>query len=242
MECNRATERSLYFDGELDGADERAFERHLEGCAGCRAELAALESLRGGVRAAMPREQAPAALRARIEARLRRRPAPAWQALAAAGVLAFVAGSAATAWWTAREAPEQRLARELFAGHWRALAAASPVDVVSSDRHTVKPWFAGKVAQSPLVQDFAAQGFPLVGGRIDYAGDARMPVLVYRHGQHVIDVFVLGDDEAGAIGGTRRSRGYVLVPTRLGSQPAALVSDMDDAELARFEQLLEAAR
>src|SRR5262249_48881580 len=119
--------------------------------------------------------------------------------------------------------------------HWRALAAASPVDVVSSDRHTVKPWFAGKVAQAPLVLDFADRGFPLVGGRIDYVGTPRVPVLVYRHGQHGIDRFVLPQS---VVAPTAQQQGYAVDPVRLGDQPAAVVSDMDRQELAKFEQLL----
>ena len=135
-------------------------------------------------------------------------------------------------------APGDTAAHDLFASHWRALAAASPVDVVSTDRHTVKPWFAGRVAQAPLVRDFAEQGFALVGGRVDYVGGQRVPVLVYRHGQHLADVFVL---PAALTPAAQREEGYALDPLRLGGESAALLSDMDEAERQRLRELLQAA-
>ena len=171
---------------------------------------------------------------------------PQWMRLAAAWVLAFAAGGLSVHWMDAVDRPaasaSSQLARDLFVSHWRALAAASPVDVVSSDQHTVKPWFAGKVARSPLVRDFAGQGFALVGGRLDYIGAERVPVLVYRHGQHLIDVYLLPDAHAAAIGDPIREQGYVIAKVTLGGQPAAIVSDTDAQELARFAALLSTAR
>jgi anti-sigma factor RsiW len=163
---------------------------------------------------------------------------PAWWRLAAACLVAFVAGVAVTRF--ARPPADDQLSRDLFASHWRALAASSPVDVVSSDRHTVRPWFAGKLPQAPLVRDFADQGFPLAGGRVDYAGGERMPVLVYRHDRHLIDVFIL--KEGASAGRAERREGYSLLWTRLDDQPAAIVSDLDAQELARFGALLDSAR
>jgi anti-sigma factor RsiW len=159
--------------------------------------------------------------------------------MAAACVLAFGVGGVVVRWWSQSGGgnPRTLLAHDLFASHWRALAAASPVDVVSSDRHTVKPWFAGKVAQAPVVADFAEQGFALLGGRIDYVGAQRVPVLAYRHGQHLIDVYILPPD-AAPLPAQARERGYSVEPATLGGQPAAVVSDLDRVELAKFEQLL----
>src|SRR5262249_40680772 len=148
----------------------------------------------------------------------------------------FGAGATSVYMWNSPNAVRTDLAHDLFASHWRALAAASPVDVISSDRHTVKPWFAGKVAQAPLVRAFADQGFALAGGRVDYVGAQRVPVLVYKHGQHLIDVFVLPTD--AAFPKTARQQGYALTTTTLGEQPAAIVSDMDATEGARFADLL----
>ena len=193
----------LYFDGELDRAGSREFEQHLGNCHECQQALARLEELRGRLRDDSFRFHAPNALRQKLQDELASARTPqkqrldtrAWMALAASWLIAVLVGGGASALWHRHQGSERQqasgqIARDLFASHWRALAAVSPVDVVSTDRHTVKPWFAGKVAESPIVDDFAAQGFPLVGGRIDYVGDTRVPTLVYRHGKHLIDVFV----------------------------------------------------
>lgn len=251
MDCSSARDLlALYFDGELDRAAGREFEAHLDDCDDCRAALIELDALRRTLRADLPRYAAPQTLRERIQAEspkpvaaMRARPLrQRWLALAASWAIAFVAGAALVPWWSSHggNAAEQT-ARDLFAGHWRALAATSPVDVVSTDRHTVKPWFAGKVAQAPPVQDFADRGFSLVGGRIDYVGSTRVPVLVYRHGQHLIDVFVLGQAGAGTPAATER-QGYWLDFVALDGQTAAIVSDMDASERARFVQTLAAAK
>lgn len=247
MECKIA--RNLletYLDNELERADARELEAHVDGCAECRAALTQLDELRRTLREHAPRYTAPAALRDRIAAtdvgpdqRLpARRRSAQWLSYAAACLLAFGAGGVSVHLWNSQNGVRDELAHDAFASHWRALAAASPVDVVSSDRHTVKPWFAGKLAQAPLVQDFADQGFPLVGGRLDYLGNARVPVLVYRHGAHLIDVFVLpqGQHATPAL-----RDGYALESARVGGADAAVVTDMDRQELARLLALLDAA-
>lgn len=249
MECNEAA-RLLepYLDGELDRDAVRALETHVDGCAECQAALGNLGRVRHALRAEAPRYAAPASLRERIRRDAARaayvpgpRRMPGWSRLAAACFGAFVAGAAVMhfAGGPGAGAGDQA-ARDLFASHWRALAATSPVDVVSSDRHTVRPWFAGKVAQSPRVTDFADQGFPLVGGRVDYVGTARVPVLVYRHDKHLIDVFVL--PSAAPAGASARRDGYSLIWGSLDGQRAAIVSDLDAGELARFESVLTASK
>ncbi len=225
MDCSSARDLlALYFDGELDRAASREFETHLDTCADCRAALIELDALRRALRRDVPRSKAPQALRDRIQAQLRapvamraRVSRTRWLALAASWALAFVAGGCCCRCGPSlRSQSAAQTERDVFASHWRALAATSPVDVISTDRHTVKPWFAGKVAQAPLVQDFAEQGFALVGGRLDYVGSERVPVLVYRHGQHLIDVFVLGP--AVPAPGSARRQGYSLDTLTLGGQ------------------------
>jgi anti-sigma factor RsiW len=262
MDCKTALALlEPYLDNELDRADARELEAHVDGCADCRAALTRLDELRMALRDQALRYPAPSQLRDRIRAveisgdpretssslssRNARRTAPAWWRLTAACVLAFGAGGISVHLWNSGQATAStsaQIERDLFASHWRALAAASPVDVVSSDRHTVKPWFAGKVAQSPLVQDFADQGFALVGGRLDYIGSERVAVLVYRHGQHLIDVFVLPPSSLTAVDKPMQLQGYALSTITLGNQPAAIVSDMDQQELGRFQRLLDGAK
>jgi len=251
MDCNfRQTQLEAYLDGELERADARELEAHLDDCAECRAALDRLDALRRELRAAGLRHTAPESLRARIAATPltaapgamapRRMRDGVWR-YAAALLLAFGTGGVSVQMWNSARGADAMLAHDIYASHWRALAATSPVDVVSSDRHTVKPWFAGKVAQSPTVRDFADQGFPLVGGRVDYLGAQRVPVLVYRHGQHLIDVFVLPPGSALSPATNAREAGYALQFVALDGAPAAIVSDMDAHELAAFAQLLSKA-
>jgi anti-sigma factor RsiW len=253
MDCRTAQGLlEAYLDDELDRVDARELEAHIDTCAQCSAAVGRLDDLRRSLRDAALRYPAPPALRERIRTTAlgagmsseprRRRMAPGWR-LAAVCVLAFAAGGASVYMWNDGHGPagvQAQVTRDLFAAHWRALAAISPVDVISSDRHTVKPWFAGKVPEAPLVRDFADQGFALAGGRVDYVGAQRVAVLVYRHGQHLIDVFALPPDAGGTLPRVVERQGYTLDTITLGDQPAAVVSDMDAAEKTRFLQLLGA--
>jgi anti-sigma factor RsiW len=256
MQCSHAAGLlEPYLDGELDRAGARELEAHVDGCAQCRAALERLGELRGALRDDGLRFRAPEALRSRIAAEARaaaaapaaarrRRGLPPWTRLAAACVLAFGAGVATTSLLREPAVVDDAgalVAHDLFASHWRALAAATPVDVVSSDRHTVRPWFAGKVALAPPVRDFAEQGFSLVGGRIDYVGTQRVPVLVYRHGAHLADVFVLPATLAAPAAPVERD-GYATRTVALDGQRAVLVSDMDAHESGRLAELLSAPR
>jgi mycothiol system anti-sigma-R factor len=259
MDCRTALALiDAYLDGELDRIEARALEAHLDGCPGCAEALAQSDALRRALRDPALRHAAPAALRERVHATLdasaqqpppaahrsRRLPSAGWWQLAAACVVAFAAGT-----WlhpgdrvANPESAAVSITHDLFASHWRALAAASPVDVLSSDHHTVKPWFAGRIADSPPVQDFAAQGFALVGGRIDYVGTQRVAVLAYRHGQHVIDVFILPQSASGGLPAHAESQGYWADTVAIGARRAVVVSDMDATERDRFARLIAAAR
>lgn len=281
MDCKIvATLLAAYLDGELDRAEARALEAHLDACPSCAAGLAAADDLRRALREAGLRHVAPVALRERIRISAagalansasvdsasdvaafvsapatpapttyvsaltprRRRALPVWLGIAAACLLSFGGGALMMRHETGAPATADtsaQLERDLFASHWRALAATSPVDVISSDHHTVKPWFAGKIAESPAVQDFAAQGFILVGGRIDYLGDARVAVLVYRHGAHWIDVYALPPGFS-SLPEHAQARGYAADAIRLGSQPAVMVTDMDAGERTKLAALLNA--
>ena len=145
-----------YIDGELDPANALA---------ALAAERAQTETLRRTLRDKLPPKPLPPHLRPRIEAALglhRARPRPTWQALAASVALAFMVASAST-WILVQPVPGDKIADTVVDDHVRALMAMQPIDVASSDRHTVKPWFNGRIAQAPRVVDLAQEGFPLVG-------------------------------------------------------------------------------
>jgi anti-sigma factor (TIGR02949 family) len=232
-----------YLDGELDRAAVDALESHLPGCAACRSELAALEQLRGALRA-LPRQRAPAELRRRLETLTEQRAdiaprAPRYRiwALAATLVLGTALGVLVMVFRDGGLGDAGRLlARDLVSSHLRALAASSPIDVVSEDRHTVKPWFSGKIGESPPVVDPKSEDYPLLGGRIDYVGEQRTAVIVYGHRKHIIDVYIVPGEPGREI---VDSQGYSLVPCRLQGRAAWIVSDVDADAVTRFRDLID---
>jgi anti-sigma factor RsiW len=180
-------------DGELDAGHAREVEAHIATCAACTAELAAQREMKRVLADTDLRYTAPAALRARIEASLPQAQQPsrravlrgfamgsAVSALAATGIVAIVL----------RQDDQQRILSEAVSAHLRSLQAGHLTDVLSTDQHTVKPWFNGKLDVAPPVIDLTAQGFTLVGGRLDYIDARAIGAVVYRRRQHVINLFV----------------------------------------------------
>jgi anti-sigma factor RsiW len=234
-------------DGELDAAGMLDFEKRLAANDSLTAEYRRLKTLREVMHREIVKPVAPPALRQRIAAMAARsvaprvtRAAPAWRAMAASVVLAAGLGSAST-WLALRPAIEDtNLAGTLVADHKRGLLSGQPADVASSDRHTVKPWFATRFALAPKVVDLGAQGFPLAGGRIDVIAGAPAPVLVYRHKEHFISLTALpaqGSPPAGAF----VVDGYSVEVWRDGGTEYWAISDVDPAGLANFRQLFNAA-
>ncbi len=205
------------------------------------------------LRAALPRYTAPAPLRDRIEALVadaERKPASnavlravpwrAWFAGAAMGVAATLAGVivASHGWpWQPPGADAAMLADDAVAEHVHATLAGHRIEVASSDRHTVKPWLSAHLDYSPPVRDFAAQGFALEGARIDRLQGRATAVLVYRHGQHTIDVFVR-PREPGADVARTAIRGFNVIPARDDAMDWWVVSDVDADVLAAFAAAL----
>jgi anti-sigma factor RsiW len=228
---------NAYIDGELDPAHALEFEQRLAADPALAAAHARITALRGAIRDRVPRERASPLLRRRVAALARPQPAPGWRALAAAVAAAFVAGSALTyvALGPGGSAP---VAQDVVASHMRALMASQPIEVASSDRHTVKPWFNGKLPESPRVVDLAAQDFPLVGGRIDVIGLTPAPTLVYRRRLHVISLTAL----PSKLGAARPHAidGYNIVDWTDGNLTYWAVSDLSAPELEDFARAFRA--
>ncbi len=243
-----------YLDGELAVVDARELEAHLAQCPDCARFRDGRLRLRTAITTRAPAFQAPAALRERVQAALRaaapkasrpRRPALAWlplawRPLALAASLAVVAlGS----WRLAlQRAAGETLADDVLASHIRSLMPGHLTDVLSTDQHTVKPWFNGKLDFSPPVYDFSGRGYPLLGGRLDYVDGRAVAALVYGRRQHLINVFLWpalrGPAAAPA---TRTRQGYHVLHWTTPDYTYWVASDLGLPELGDFAGLLTQA-
>ena len=248
MECRDVRELlSAFADDELDPVRSREVEQHVAACARCAAELANRRQLSAALQADLEYHRTPDLLRARIlrgvRASVKIAEAPPrrhawWRSVPAAAALVAVIGGlwAAVALLPAASTGEA-LAREAVDGHVRSLMASHLTDVASTDRHTVKPWFAGRIDFSPPVEDFAAQDYPLIGGRLDVLGGRPVAALVYHHRQHVINVFVWPDAHEESAR-SRTLRGFHVVTVRHAGMAWCLVSDLNLGELTALSRLL----
>jgi anti-sigma factor RsiW len=235
-------------DDELDAANALELETHLKTCPGCEAELERLRALKATLAEPALRYAAPERLRARIvsalDAQARRGRRPAWRFRGLGGLIAGsgIAAVAAASLALVVVLPALSMAsldRQVVDEHVRSLLAQHLTDVVSEDRHTVKPWFAGKIDYSPPVTDLKAQGFPLAGGRLDYVDGKMTAALVYRRRLHVIDLFVRPAKAAYGQGVSSRN-GYNVVRWRQGGFEFWAVSDLNATELEQFRDLFKA--
>src|SRR5215472_12168124 len=249
MDCHETTDLlQAYGDGELDPVRSAALERHLLGCTGCTARRDEFAALSARIRAEVPYHRAPQAVRARALAALDSavsagarvlRPRERWGWLSggalagcAATVLAWFVGTTVLDWQA-----EHDLVTEAVTNHTRATLGNRLVDVASSDQHTVKPWLSARLDYSPPVLDLAADGFPLVGGRLDYLDRHPVATLVYRYRLHNIDVFVrplAAKSPAAAPPGLAMQRGFNVVHDAGSGMEWWAVSDVNAEVLAAF--------
>ena len=234
-------------DGELDAANALAVEAHVTTCAGCAAELERLRALGRLVQAPGVAYAAPPGLADRIHAAIEEPRAPATRRRlgglapwAVSGAMtALAAGLALVMFQPAGH--ERAIETEVIAGHIRSLQANHLTDVATSDRHTVKPWFNGKVDFAPPVIDLAASGYPLGGGRLDYLHGRTVAALVYRRRQHVINLFVWRSSPGERLSGEAARDGYDVVYWTRGGLEFWAVSDIDPRELAAFARSYRSA-
>jgi anti-sigma factor (TIGR02949 family) len=244
VECREVDDLlGAYLDGELEPAVSTSVRDHVEGCTTCRQRLANLESIGRMVRRA-PYYQAPAELRAQVmHARARSAPRHWLGWAAAAVVVASLAGSIVFVRSSTRpHAPDpvDAVAEEVVSAHVRSLMGAHLFDVRSTDQHTVKPWFLGKLDFSPPVADLVQAGFPLTGGRLDYLAGHPVAALVYTRGQHTINVFVWPEaSDALRLSDARAIRGFHVRHWVRGGMSYWAVSDVNDADLDEFVHALQ---
>jgi anti-sigma factor RsiW len=248
--CENKSLLHAYLDGELDLVRTVEFEKHLQTCQECAGELRDQQNMRQSLRAANLYEPAPPSLRSRIRATLPqemqpkpvlvRRSSPfEWLTVAAAIILAIVFGAKVIPGLDGQKQPGL-LAQEIVASHIRSLQPGHLYDVQSTDQHTVKPWFDGKLDFAPPVINLADQGFPLVGGRLDYLENHNVAALVYQRQKHLINVFVWpGDSKSAKLPETQTIQGYNMVFGWHGGMYFCAASDLNLAELHRFVNLLQ---
>ncbi len=249
---NDELQMNAYYDGELDPASAIEFERRLANDESLKARYDRLLSLRRAVRS-LPQFEMPPGLQARINSALDAeglgqagRPAQAgrlthrtwsFQALAAAAVFGAVISSSVMLTMERYDLRDD-VARQVVAGHIRGQLATQPFDVASSDRHTVKPWFTSRLPESPQVPDLAAQGFVLVGGRVDVVGHDPVATIVYKHAAHTVSLTTLppGQSVSG-----QTIAGYNVRSWSDAQFTYVAVSDLASADLATFERAFSAA-
>jgi anti-sigma factor RsiW len=259
VQCAEALRVQAFFDHELDAISSVDVERHLEHCAECRALLQDLGQVRVALRRDLAYERATPVLRARVLETLdeesgaappesnaapvpsnvrRLTPKPKRTfllgAFSGAGGMAL---AAALAFFLVVPTLTSSLTDGLVSAHVRSLMPDHLIDVVSTDKHTVKPWFAGHADVSPAVADFATQGYTLVGGRADYFEGQRAAVTVYRHGAHAINVFSWAG--SGILPRDSTRNGYHLAFFREGNLDYCAVSDTGWDELHGLVSLLK---
>ena len=250
MNCELAeTTIHGYFDGELDAVRSAEFERHLEHCARCRAVLEGLESLRTQLQRSNLYERASADLSAKVRKQIAQETTTVigsagvswkkWFLLPSFGVLAAAAALTGIMLFVIPSHRQSTLTAELIDAHVRSLQPGHLFDVQSTDQHTVKPWFDGKLDFIPPVSDFSERGFPLVGGRLDVIDGHNVAALVYGRRKHFINVFIWPKRETESIAESSGSReGYNWVAGQSGDMQIYLISDAALSDLRELKDLI----
>lgn len=239
-----------YLDGEVDAARAAEFERHLEGCRECTSTLGVGESLRSSMQRAQLYETAPAELRRKVYSATkaptgmpRLSSVPLWRWLAVAATAVVVTAIAWLAIPRLRNDSSQAspvTAAEMIDAHIRSLQPGHLTDVTSTDQHTVKPWFDGKLDFIPPVHDFMDEGFPLIGGRLDVLGERNVAAVVYGRRKHFINVFVwpTKEPDTTTVHGPGSRQGYQWVHWRHQGMEYCAVSDVNGQDLHELAQLI----
>jgi anti-sigma factor RsiW len=245
MNCElSATTLHGYFDGELDAVRAAEFEQHMQACAQCQTSLRTMQSLRRELQKPDMYQTASSRLRSQIAQEIgrdaRRGSSLNWKSfLIPAFSLAILLIAIGVAVSTQHKAYSARLQAELVDAHVRSLQPGHLTDVQSTDQHTVKPWFDGKLDFIPPVGDFSQQGFPLIGGRLDVIDGRDVAALVYGRRKHLINLFVWPAGKEPAVAGEGVRRGYNWLSWRAGDTQFCLVSDTSLGDLRELRQLVQ---
>jgi anti-sigma factor RsiW len=248
MNCPEA-QRLLhaYIDAELDMADTLEVERHLETCPACLATFHNYQALSAAIKADALYFQAPEKLQKSVQSSIRKVNQNAfisrlasWRGIGiAAALIIAVALAIFFTHFMFPASGEKQMQQAVLDSHVRSLMASHLVDVPSSNQHTVKPWFNGKLDFSPPVVNFASQGFPLVGGRLDYLDDKAVAAIVYKRREHIINLFVWPTTQSASSETTTTSQGYHLIHWTKAGMTYWAASDLNQGELQIFVRLVQ---
>ena len=251
MPCEVEDNRlARFFDGELPSVDQASLSRHIASCSSCTQNLRRLGVIRDRLKNETP--VVPDGLAAKVGAALANETGqgellasiftPRWRLVGLAASYAVVAiGAVALSYMLmSRQLGADAVTHDVVAAHVRALMQDAPYQVASSDQHTVKPWFAGRAEFSPHVRDFAAQGYSLVGGRMDYVDGHRVAAMVYRHDKHLIDLMMWPAASSDSTPQFSMSEGFHLASWIEGGLEARAISDMGYDEMKAFARLASA--
>ena len=236
-----------YLGGELDLVRNLEIEDHIQDCALCAQDYKSHQLLRNGIKTGSLYFKAPENLQKRIrlslwkdaEPRAVLRALPKWWHNVAAPMAAAAVLVLALVPFLRGPSADDLLAREIVSSHVRSLMASHLADVPSSDQHTVKPWFAGKVTFSPPVEDLANEGFPLIGGRLDYLDNRLVAALIYERQKHFINLFVWPSGSNSDVGTkTEFRQGYNLFHWTKSGMTFWAASDLSNSELQEFVLLV----
>lgn len=258
MDCKRCNDLlHAHRDGELDAMGVIDLENHLRECDSCRAQHAELNMLGDALRREATRYSPPADLQANLRESLRRNAPKAeakqatsktshllpwqWAGLGGAGTALAASLVWAAMLLLAPAAGTNWMIQDVIDGHVRSLQVNHLTDVASSDKHTVKPWFNGRLDFAPPVRDLTHKGYPLLGGRLDYLNQRTVAAISYRHRRHIINVFVWPPEDSGARDlRSYANQGYQLLNWRHEGLEYWVISDLNMAELREFSRLLTA--
>jgi anti-sigma factor RsiW len=251
MDCTHAQSLlDIYLDRELDAVRSLEIEEHLRGCARCAESQGERAALRRNLKNSSLYFTAPRDLQSQIHRSVRqaaKAEAPArWFSTGWYKIAAPLAAAALVALIVVPRflgsSPDELLTQEVVAGHIRSMMADHLADVPSTDEHTVKPWFNGKLDFSPPVTDLASAGFPLIGGRLDYLNNRPVAALIYRHDKHVINVFVWPAEQTAASSTPiKTQQGYHMVRWSHAGMNFWAISDLESTQLAQFADLLKSS-
>lgn len=239
---------AAYLDGERAGSEAAQMERHLRDCPQCAAQIAQHMHLRRSLAAARTRYVPDLEWKKRVLASMKtsRPPRPRWLVWIPVMSTAVLAGVLLAAVWMQQRAAREEAFREVADLHVADLASDHPVDVVSSDRHTVKPWFAGKIPFSFNLPEFTGTEFTLIGGRVAYLQQEPGAQLLVGLHQHRISVLIIRESSRFArafpsSSAVRERASFNAATWRSGSLRFLVIGDADSAELRRLVQLLQQA-